>query len=84
MTDLFPVYFDMGALALRQAEHGCRKSDICNMDFTRGYDPTTAEKHINRLCCTCYRHWAGPLDSVREYSRAEWDVYVEQSWRDNP
>lgn len=72
---------DMAVLAQRCQVHGCRKPNICNMDFTRGYDPDTAERHVNRLCVTCYRHWAGPVGAVKEYSQAEWDACVDASWQ---
>lgn len=46
-----------------------------NMDYGRGPfggGVSTA----NRMCLKCGQHWYGPIDAIKEYTRAEWDDYV--------
>ena len=80
-ADLFAKVMDAATLAQRMTEHGCRKADICNMDHLRGWGEDK-EQRVNRLCTTCYQHWAGPVGAVKEYTRKEWDAEVERGFSD--
>ncbi|MDO9402057.1 MAG: hypothetical protein Q7T46_11520 [Polaromonas sp.] len=32
----------------------------------------------NRMCLKCGHHWYGPMDAIKEYTRAEWDAWVNE------
>ena len=60
----------------------CDRSSIAVMDylwpiFTR--DEEIQSQHVNRMCMKCHMHWAGPVDSVRQFTGKEWDRHVEQN-----
>ena len=79
-AELFAKVLDGATLAQRMVDHGCRKPVICNMDYDRSWDAAHPDKRINRLCSTCYRHWAGPVGAVKEYTRKEWDAEVARAF----
>lgn len=60
----------------------CEHPDIAIMDHTRGWssDESGITHHVNRLCCKCYQHWAGPVGDVTEYTRAEWEALLNSSF----
>ncbi len=67
---------EQASIRQRMLVHGCKKSAICNMDYKRGDTPGELVDYVNRLCTTCYQHWAGPVGAVKEYTRAEWDAWM--------
>ncbi len=32
----------------------------------------------NRMCLKCGQHWYGPMDAIKEYTRAQWDAWVNE------
>lgn len=41
------------------------------------------ELRINRVCTRCYAHWAGPVDSVKQFTKAEWSKYIDDAFEIN-
>jgi len=39
-----------------------------------------SEECWNRICTNCYAHWYGNPDSLKKYTRKEWDDYVNNSF----
>lgn len=35
---------------------------------------------LNKVCCNCYSHWYGEPDSLKKYSRNEWDEMINKSF----
>ena len=40
------------------------------------------ESCINRLCTNCYTHWYGHPDSLKTYTKSEWDEMVNHCFDD--
>lgn len=49
---------------------------ITNLDFSKGFTVEERIRITNRLCLKCYQHWYGPEGAVNEYTRAEWDAWI--------
>jgi len=56
----------------------CQHKNILSMDFMPGWLGLGAKvkTHANRVCVDCRQHWHGPMDSIKEYTRAEWDAWL--------
>ena len=58
----------------------CKKPSVANMDHVKavpsekGFWDTT--QMVNRCCTHCYKHWYGPTENVKEYTRKEWDAWI--------
>lgn len=50
----------------------CAKPSIANHDHKFG------GATVNRVCLHCYKHWYGPVGAVIEYTKAEWDEYMNR------
>jgi len=56
--------------------HQCQKPSIVVMDYING------TRMVNRMCTTCGQHWHGPDGDVKEYTRAEWEKWVNSKAED--
>ena len=58
----------------------CAHENLHIMDYIRGWssDEGGVTQHVNRVCDKCLQHWAGPVEAVKEYTRAEWDAYLDE------
>jgi len=54
----------------------CAKPSINRMDYRIHSDEPYLV--INRMCMSCGQHWHGRDGEVKEYTRAEWDKYVNE------
>lgn len=36
----------------------------------------------NRICSNCYTHWYGHPDSLKKYSRKEWDLMMDKAFEE--
>lgn len=53
----------------------CQRPALMNMDHNKG-DALDPQPTVNRMCQRCGTHWYGPAGSVTEYTRAEWDRWI--------
>lgn len=61
----------------------CAKQSIANMDhvsFNSMFNSKEKEMMVNRMCMNCYTHWAGLVDSVKQYTRKEWDALMNDTY----
>ena len=71
----------MSALENGTSMNCCKRPSIANLDHIKGYAPD----HIhmtNRICMNCGKHWYG-AETVREYTRKEWDDWVDKAFDDD-
>ena len=51
----------------------------CDKPNTASHDyEVRGETTINRMCLHCGKHWHGKEGAVREFSRKEWDDFVNE------
>ena len=55
-----------------QLKHQCPKPSILVMNYTKQY----GTRVTNKICTSCGYHWHGSDGDVREYTRAEWDRWI--------
>lgn len=57
----------------------CKKPAIENMDYFNHSpgDWHNPDPRVNRVCTKCFAHWFGTPDSVRQFTRKEWDAELE-------
>ena len=60
----------------------CARPSIATMDHAKGYtsDSGGVVQMTSRMCLSCGRHWYGPADAVREYTRAEWEAWINSAF----
>jgi len=39
---------------------------------------TKKVRMVNRVCTHCWRHWFGPVGRVRQFTKAQWDKWINQ------
>lgn len=57
----------------------CKRPAIATMDYVK-HSPANwncGEPRINRVCTTCWTHWFGEPNEVKQFTRAEWDRLLE-------
>lgn len=52
-------------------KHECSYRGVASFDHVQH-----GVAFINRVCLGCRQHWYGPEGAVKEFSRQEWDAYV--------
>lgn len=52
----------------------CRRPAIVIMDYSSDWH--NPERRINRVCTHCWTHWFGAPTAVRQYTKKEWDDYI--------
>jgi hypothetical protein len=63
----------------------CAKPAICTMDYDK-FSPsskghwTTPKRMVNRVCTHCWTHWFGPESKVRQFTRAQWDKWINAAF----
>lgn len=57
----------------------CTHNNVANLDHRKGYPPDTVLM-VNRICLSCGAHWYSQEGSAKEYTRAEWDAYVNAAF----
>ena len=67
----------------RVSETCCSRQSIANLDHKKwthnSIDPNETEWVVNRVCIHCYRHWYGPENNVKVYSKSEWDKWMDEA-----
>ena len=61
----------------------CNRPSIHTMDYLWPLFPSDGEQKvtkINRVCTNCFAHWFGVEGEVKQYTRAEWDVMLNESF----
>lgn len=58
----------------------CKRPAVATMDYLK-WSPNRligmdSEPRVNRCCTTCWTHWFGHPNAVKQYTRAEWNEYV--------
>lgn len=67
----------MGNKANFTVEHECLDFKGRVTSAIQSFDHMQGDtQFVNRLCLKCKQHWYGPESAVREYTRQEWDAYV--------
>lgn len=56
----------------------CARPGVATMDHVKGYHGDTKEM-VSRVCLKCGTHWYGEAGNVREYSRREWDAWINSA-----
>ena len=60
----------------------CKRNAIANMDHKksgpRGWNYPVAV--TNRMCLHCGKHWYGIEGQVKEYTRKEWDSWINSAF----
>lgn len=62
----------------------CARPAHFTHDYKRGVPPIgpdDREAVVNRGCHGCGKHWFGVQPDVKEFSRGEWDAYLEEDSR---
>lgn len=54
----------------------CEHPAMQSMDFGGWMFSGDQQRTANRMCLKCQQHWYGPIGAIKEYTRAEWDAYV--------
>lgn len=54
----------------------CSNQSIAVMDYRWPEFSEQQEIKVNRVCLSCCTHWAGVVSDVKQYTRKEWDAYV--------
>ena len=64
-----------------KTSHTCKRSNVTNMDHKKQDVETLAiTPMVNRMCLTCGKHWYGEEGAVKEYTRAEWDSWINSAF----
>lgn len=60
----------------------CKRPATVNQDHRKGFGPD--EPMItSRMCLNCGKHWYGEVGKEREYSKREWDVWINSAFDDS-
>ena len=62
----------------------CNKPDVATLhDFIHEIEngKYITVPCINKVCIKCFTHWYGKSDSIKRYSKKEWDYYIEEGYK---
>ena len=57
----------------------CEHKGVANMDHTKGYPPDV-QYMTSKMCMACGWHLYGPPGAERQYTRAEWEAWVNSTF----
>lgn len=63
----------------------CAKPSICTMDYDK-FSPSPKghwaepKRMVNRVRTNCWAHWFGPESRARQFTRAQWDKWINASF----
>jgi hypothetical protein len=58
----------------------CNKQSIANLDHLKASPSNwhNSTPIVNRVCLHCYSHWYGEAENIKQYSKKEWDKYINE------
>ena len=60
--------------------HKCKRPSVACVDHKKqDLETLVLTPMINRMCLTCGKHWYGPEGQVKEYTRKEWDSWINSA-----
>ena len=57
----------------------CQHKNIVNMDHFSGFHENRRSM-TSRMCMTCGSHWYGEVGAVGEYTKQEWDKWINSAF----
>lgn len=54
----------------------CEHPNVINMDYKKPPFGINTRVIADRACRNCGHRWHGPINEIKEYTRAEWDVLM--------